>query len=75
MTTWEYRIARRTVDGETTYGIHEVYYDNNGGIRFWTTDPCEPAGETVEELRREMTRMYAATLKDVVDLDALEAGK
>lgn len=73
--TWNFRVARRTLDGETSYGIHEIYYGSDGVIRFWTSDPVDPFGETVDELRADLTRMYAATFEDVIDLDALEAGK
>lgn len=75
MTTWNHRVARRTVEGETCYGIHEVYYSDNGEIRFWTLDPVDPFGETVDELRADLARMYGATYKDVIDLDELEADK
>lgn len=74
-TTWNFRVARRTLDGETSYGIHEIYYSSDGGIRFWTSDPVDPFGETVEELREDLRRMFAATFEDVIDLDALEAGQ
>jgi hypothetical protein len=39
---WNYRIMKHS-DGknEPWYGIHEVFYDENGKISSWTTNPIE----------------------------------
>lgn len=31
--TWNYRVIKQTVNGDTFSSIHEVYYDENGEIR------------------------------------------
>lgn len=48
--TWNYRLIKR---GEL-YTIHEVYGDN------WTSKPCSPGGETVEEVRWSLQKMMKA---------------
>ena len=35
--TWNYRVIRYE-DGSS--GLHEVYYDDNDKITFWTSEPC-----------------------------------
>ena len=60
---------RKTVHDEVGYGIHEVYYDDDGVVTNWTAGSVEPFGETVEELRKELVRMLAATNKPVLDAE------
>jgi hypothetical protein len=55
--------------GETWYGIHEVYYDEDGKTEGWTMDPVNPQGETLDELKEELVSMVEATLEPVLDYD------
>lgn len=71
MTTWNYRVIRR--DGNdhsgsvSCYGIHEVYYDDTGGVTMYTKDPMDPFGESVEELRKNLEDMLLAVDKPFLD--------
>ena len=66
--TWNYRVVRRIVGGEVTFGIHEVYYD---GDRPKTTTECpiDPYGETLEELKDDLDRMREALDKPVLNYE------
>jgi hypothetical protein len=44
--TWNYRIVRRR-DG--TYGLHEVYYDDNGEPDYMTVDEVRPSAKCRKE--------------------------
>ena len=66
--TWNYRVickADPNGPGEL-FGIHEVYYDSNGRIEGWTEEPCDPFGESLDELHAEMEMMMAALAKPVL---------
>lgn len=68
--SWRYMAARRTADGEEIWDIRE-YYDaipNGAGKtaedgEAWTVDPICPSGESLDELRQDLTNM----LNDIVD--------
>lgn len=63
MDSWEYRVLRR--DGELC--IIEAHYDTDGfTIKAWVEDVW-PSGETVEELREDLTDMLGALRLGVVD--------
>jgi len=65
---WNYRICK-TVRG---YGIHEMYYDDNGEVS-WTEDPVPVVGGTEEEVVAEFKHMTEALGQPV--FDTLEAQK
>lgn len=53
---WDYRIMRRVENGEPVFGIHEVFYDDDGRVERWTESPVAPDGEgaaSLDELRRD----------------------
>ena len=54
------------------YGFHEVYYNEDGEVTGYTETPCDPYGETVEELTANLLQMSAALLDPVLDYDAVE---
>ena len=66
--SWTYRVMRK-VEGRTTkyydYGIHEVYTEPKG----WTRDAVGPHGETLAELKRDLTAMRKALTLPVLDWD------
>ncbi len=78
---WNYRVVRKkTVYHDSsgrkertnyTYAIHEAYYDKNGFAGAITTDPIEPFGETIEELRHSWVMMAEAFGKPVLDYDMI----
>lgn len=78
---WNYRVVRKkTVYQDSsskkerinyTYAIHEAYYDKNGFAGAITTDPVEPFGETIEELRHSWVMMAEAFGKSILDYDKI----
>ena len=66
--TWNYRAIKETCEGETIYQVHECYYDDKGELERWTKDPICAQGETLEELRADLSAM----LRDVGSRPALD---
>lgn len=61
---WNYRVAYKveTISGNeyAIYGIHEVYYDKEGNPIMITEDSMAPGGESVEELKEDLSWMMKA---------------
>jgi hypothetical protein len=59
--SWNYRVVIRDAgrDAGLTYSLVEVYYDDDGEIIGWFS-PGEASGETLEELRDDLTLMLEA---------------
>ena len=62
--SWNYRVM--TLDEGKTYGIHEVYYREDGSLRLYSAEPMDPHGDTVEELQRDLEYMQKALGKPVL---------
>jgi len=58
--TWNHRIVAEEKGGETTYRIHEVFYDDNGCPTSWTAGPVIPVGDSIHEVRSEYDLMRLA---------------
>ena len=72
---WNHRVMIRHHEGtdETSMGIREVFYDDDGNIDAWTADDMDPHGETLEELRADLERMLACLERPVLDERVEEA--
>jgi hypothetical protein len=53
------------------YAVHEVFYDENGAPHTCTAQPVPVGGETLDELRDELSRFIAALHRPVLEYDAL----
>lgn len=58
--SWNYRIVAEESDGETTYRIHEVFYDDTGRPTSWAEDPVMPCGDSVHAIRYQYDLMRLA---------------
>ncbi len=62
--SWNYRIVK----GAAGYSVREVYYTPEQKIVAWSQEPCDPYGETLEELKGDYELMRHAfdqpTLKE-----------
>lgn len=67
MTVWNYRILRQP---NGTLAIHEVYYDNKGNPKLWTSEPVDVGGETLDDLRAELKYMQFALKRPILTVDA-----
>lgn len=61
MGKWNYRVVLR----HEQFAIHEVFYDDDGGIAGMTEEPVFPRAQTLEELRSELLR-YTSALDEPV---------
>lgn len=67
--SWNYRVMRETYpNGEHGFSIHEVYYDDAGGVKAWSKGAVEPHGETFGELTRDFANYQQAFGKPVLDV-------
>ena len=64
--SWNYRVMKIEEGGETTYGVYEVYYDDEGSPRLYTKNPCPVFGNTIEELTEELGRFRRALDKPIL---------
>ncbi len=55
MTTWNYRLLKHDepTEKEVWYGLHEVYFEEDGEITTWTENPTI-VGDSVEDVVREV---------------------
>ena len=62
--SWNYRVMKHTIAAPSNsndwFGIHEVYYDEDGAITMYSSDPMSPMGETEEELKSDIDKMMDA---------------
>jgi len=75
--TWNYRIIKEVVTGlgeepMDAYGIHEVYYGPDGEPET-CSEAVQPYGETLDELRSDLSRMMGAFEKPVLDMVLFES--
>ena len=48
--SWDYRV----IENHGMFTIHEVRYNDKGGITSISEDPMGPSGETLDELKDDM---------------------
>jgi hypothetical protein len=52
--SWNYRVLKTAdKDGTEMWGVHEVYYNEDGSVKSWTADDVGPHGESCDELHRD----------------------
>ena len=73
---WNYRIIRKENVGQMldpderySFGIHEVYYNDDGSISSCTVDSMDAYGTTVDELKECFDMMKRAFDAPVLDYD------
>ena len=70
MSSWNYRVMCHEYDGEISYCIHEVYYDDDGKVTGWTQSASALFGESVEELIRDAELMSKAIKLPILDFES-----
>ena len=63
---WNYRIIHHDVGEHSWYGIHEVYYKDNGDVRCYSTKPDPICGEELDSLDWMLEHMNEAATKPVL---------
>ncbi|MGL4422554.1 MAG: hypothetical protein ACRCZF_17940 [Gemmataceae bacterium] len=56
-----------------TWGIHEVYYHEDGQIHWFSAEPVVPQGESVEQLANDLQRQANALNYEALDFNRMEA--
>lgn len=76
MSYWNYRVIQKEHLGQNvdlnercSFGIYEVYYDDNGNITSCTIEPMDPYGTTVDDLKECLTMMQKAFSFPVLDYE------
>ena len=71
--SWNYRMVchpSKEIEGLEIgyeyYGIHEVYYDENGNPDYYAINAC-PMAETAEELKNILNMMQKGVEKEILD--------
>lgn len=57
MSHWNHRVMKRKLESGDFYGIHEVFYNEDGSIWSYTVDPIEVVGESIDELKQTLEWM------------------
>ena len=73
---WNHRVVKKENVGQFvidedrySFGIHEVYYDDDGSISSCTVNAVDPYGTTLEELKECMDMMQRAFEAPLLDYD------
>lgn len=77
MSYWNYRVVEKNIKYKidcsqmeyenVSYSIHEVYYDEDGGITMWSAESVSPYGEVcVKDLEADIKFMLEACSKPIL---------
>jgi len=67
VSTWAHRVMRRKDKAGASFGIHEVYFADDGHAEHWTKGPIEAAAGTLKGLRWTLRWMTEALDEPVLD--------
>lgn len=75
--SWNYRVVKQVTkiplgDTDISYGIHEVYYDDNGDIINISESLAHPLSDDLEGLQCNLERMMEACKKPTIDYNTGE---
>jgi len=65
--TWNYRVYKKTIDGEDWLSIRETYYDENNSVNGYTAIAIAPQSDTIEGLREILKRMLRCIDRPVLE--------
>lgn len=73
--SWNYRVLKApckwNIGGEDYtdyyYRIYEVYYKADGTIEAWSSEPCQPFGESKDELNSDLNIFIRATVLPILE--------
>jgi hypothetical protein len=67
---WNYRITHRPKSAPLEgYQIREVYYDDEGRVKFYTKEPVTAFGDLPDELYENFCDMMKAFDSEAINLD------
>jgi len=59
--SWNYRVIKTLEGTEFVFGVHEVYYHEDGSLSSYTEDQMAPYGSSIVELTICIKRFEQAT--------------
>jgi hypothetical protein len=71
---WNHRIIRKVdpSSSELYFEIHEVQYNDDGGVEAWAESAVSPFGESKEELESEVRLFHKAFEKPILECKTVE---
>jgi len=75
MSHWNHRVLKKVIHGETTFAIHEIYYNDDCKPVSWIEDSVPPSGYTLEDLKvsfEYQKRAFEKPLLEIVIIDGEE---
>ena len=77
MSYWNYRVVEKNIKDKidcseivydnTSYSIHEIYYDEDGNITMWSAESISPYGEgCLKDLEVDIKFMFEACSKPIL---------
>lgn len=74
--SWTYRVARKYYEDikSEEYGIIEVYFNEEGLVRYWSQYFQHPCGDSLGGLSWDLEKMRIAFDLPVLDYDAIKSG-
>jgi hypothetical protein len=63
---WNHRVVKRMINNEVSYGIHEVFYNDDNSIYAYTDEPIQVQCESLEDLREYLQWMLNCIDKEVL---------
>ena len=74
--TWDYRIMhyREHPEFGTAFGIHEVFYDQDGSVKGATKTPVAVVDQDLVELEWRLRAMLEALQKPALDYESADYG-
>ena len=70
---WNNRIVKHEKDDAVWYSVHEVFYNDNGGINGYTENPIPILGDTVEDVILQLQIIMKDIEKhEVIDASAVK---
>lgn len=70
--SWNYRVAHRPGSAVPSFGIYEVYYDDDHDISMYSKNPMSPFGDTAEELEADVSMMLHAFNETPLNLNHVD---
>ena len=70
--SWNYRVTYRPKNPLEGYAIREVYYTEEGEVKFYSRDPITAYGDISDELYADMCMMMDAFDKEPLNLDNVD---
>lgn len=73
--TWNHRVVRRIFpDGEILFGIHEVFYNDDGQPDMVTDDAVRVLGDDIDDLEQTLKWMRKALGQPILEYSDFEGG-